>query len=171
MTLFTSKINHLLALTEADRDATQALARGEAPCLVVDADFFAKLGADVAISSTPTIVVGEAVGVLEAMAAQGKRPFVLYAVEHVQDGLPIIEWLTEHAVPYLSRRLHGVSAGDGMGAKRPELITLEPPALVSAVAPVRCCPGGATPQDPPLAADEPSAAGPSVAEPTTVSCP
>lgn len=32
-----------------------------------------------------------------------------------------VEWVTEHAAPYLSRRLHGVSAGDGLGAKRPEL--------------------------------------------------
>ena len=58
MTLFASKINHLLALTEADQDAQAALARGEAPCLVVDADFFTKLGAGVAISSAPTIVFG-----------------------------------------------------------------------------------------------------------------
>jgi Macrocin-O-methyltransferase (TylF) len=100
VTLFTSKINHLLALTEADRDATAALARGEAPCLVVDADFFTKLGAGVAVSSAPTIVVGEAIGVLQAMAAQGKQPFVLYAVEHAQDGLALIEWLTDQGFKY-----------------------------------------------------------------------
>lgn len=32
-----------------------------------------------------------------------------------------VEWVTEHAAPYLSRRLHGISAGDGMVPKRPEL--------------------------------------------------
>ena len=100
MSLFSGKINHLLALTEADRDATEALARGEAPCLVVDADFFAKLGAGVAISSATTVVVGEAIGVLEAMVAQGKRPFVLYAVEHAQDGLALIEWLSHQGYKY-----------------------------------------------------------------------
>ena len=31
------------------------------------------------------------------------------------------DWLTEHAMPYLSRRLHGVSSGDGMAPKRPRL--------------------------------------------------
>ena len=100
MPLFASKINHLLALTEADRDAKDALARGEAPCLVVDADFFTKLGAGVAISNAQTIVVDEAIAVLEAVAAQGKRPFVLYAVEHAQDGLALIEWLTDHGFKY-----------------------------------------------------------------------
>ena len=70
MPLFASKINHLLALTEADRDANEALARGETPCLVVDADFFTKLGAGVSISSAQTIVVGEAIEVLEAMVAR-----------------------------------------------------------------------------------------------------
>jgi lysophospholipase L1-like esterase len=41
-----------------------------------------------------------------------------------------VEWLTEHAAPYLSRRLHGVSSGDGLVAKRPHLT------LVSAALPV-----------------------------------
>ena len=100
MALFSSKINHLLALTEADRDANEALARGEAPCLVVDADFFTKLGAGVTITSAQTIVVGEAIGVLEAMVADGKQPFVLYAVEHAQDGLALIEWLTDLGFKY-----------------------------------------------------------------------
>lgn len=34
-----------------------------------------------------------------------------------------VEWVTEHAAPYLSRRLHGISAGDGMSPKRPDLAT------------------------------------------------
>ena len=109
MTLFDSKIEHLRALTEADGFATEALARGEAPCLVVDADFFAKLGAGVAISSAHTIVVDEALAVLEAMVAQGKRPFVLYAVEHAQDGLALIEWLTDQGVKY--RGVGGYNVG------------------------------------------------------------
>ena len=50
-----------------------------------------------------------------------------------------VEWMTEHAAPYISRRLHGVSSGDGIGAKRPVLApTLTPtltPALTSALAP------------------------------------
>src|ERR1700760_2139346 len=100
MTIFACKIDHLLALTEADRDAKAALARGEAPCLVVDADFFTKLGTGVAIDTAQTIVVDEAVGVLEAMVAAGQRPFVLYAVEHAQDGLELIEWLTDHGLKY-----------------------------------------------------------------------
>jgi Macrocin-O-methyltransferase (TylF) len=100
MPLFSSKINHLLALTEADRDAKEALARGETPCLVVDADFFAKLGVGVTITSAQTIVVGEAIGVLQAMVAEGKQPFVLYAVEHAQDGLALIEWLTDQGFKY-----------------------------------------------------------------------
>ncbi|HWF82774.1 MAG TPA: SGNH/GDSL hydrolase family protein [Streptosporangiaceae bacterium] len=32
-----------------------------------------------------------------------------------------VEWVSEHAAPYLSRRLHGISAGDGMSPKRPDL--------------------------------------------------
>jgi hypothetical protein len=109
MTLFDSKIEHLRALTEADGYATEALARGEAPCLVVDADFFTKLGAGVAISSAHTIVVDEAIAVLEAVVAQGKQPFVLYAVEHAQDGLALIEWLTDQGVKY--RGVGGYNVG------------------------------------------------------------
>src|SRR5947209_8402882 len=45
MTLFSCKIEHLRALTESDGFANEALARGEAPCLVIDPDFFTKLGA------------------------------------------------------------------------------------------------------------------------------
>ncbi|MGN6796257.1 MAG: SGNH/GDSL hydrolase family protein [Streptosporangiaceae bacterium] len=37
-----------------------------------------------------------------------------------------VQWVLEHAAPYLSRRLHGVSSGDGMVAKRPELTLLHP---------------------------------------------
>jgi lysophospholipase L1-like esterase len=36
-----------------------------------------------------------------------------------------IEWITDHAAPYLSRRLHGVSSGDGMPPKRPALIPFD----------------------------------------------
>jgi hypothetical protein len=36
-----------------------------------------------------------------------------------------VEWISEHAAPYLSRRLHGVSSGDGMVAKRPQLAAVE----------------------------------------------
>lgn len=32
-----------------------------------------------------------------------------------------VEWVTEHAAPYVSRRLHGISSGDGITAKRPVL--------------------------------------------------
>ena len=91
---FASKINRSLALTEADRDANEALARGETPCLVVDADFFTKLGAGVSISSAQTIVVGEAIEVEEWLPRATGRS-VLYAVEHAQDGLALIEWLTD----------------------------------------------------------------------------
>ncbi|MGI9005346.1 MAG: SGNH/GDSL hydrolase family protein [Streptosporangiaceae bacterium] len=36
-----------------------------------------------------------------------------------------MEWLCEHAGPYVSRRLHGVSSGDGIVPKRPDLAALE----------------------------------------------
>jgi len=43
-----------------------------------------------------------------------------------------VEWVSQHAAPYLSRRLHGVSSGDGMVAKRPELTPFEPaPGLIA----------------------------------------
>ncbi len=51
-----------------------------------------------------------------------------------------VQWLTEHAAPYLSRRLHGISSGDGLVAKRPYLKPLttasqpEPAAPPAAVA-------------------------------------
>jgi lysophospholipase L1-like esterase len=32
-----------------------------------------------------------------------------------------VEWASEHAGPYLSRRLHGMSSGDGIVPKRPQL--------------------------------------------------
>src|ERR1022692_3728536 len=35
-----------------------------------------------------------------------------------------VEWAREHAAPWLSRRLRGVSSGDGMAPKRPELASL-----------------------------------------------
>ena len=37
-----------------------------------------------------------------------------------------VEWVFEHAAPYVSRRLHGVSSGDGIVAKRPQLAVLSP---------------------------------------------
>ena len=36
-----------------------------------------------------------------------------------------VEWVSQHAAPYLSRRLHGVSSGDGLVPKRPELLRLD----------------------------------------------
>ncbi len=47
-----------------------------------------------------------------------------------------VEWITEHAAPYLSRRLHGVSAGDGLAAKRPELAALDSDSLRQQIAAV-----------------------------------
>jgi lysophospholipase L1-like esterase len=35
-----------------------------------------------------------------------------------------LEWVTDHAAPYVSRRLRGVSSGDGMTPKRPALTAL-----------------------------------------------
>jgi lysophospholipase L1-like esterase len=46
-----------------------------------------------------------------------------------------VEWVTEHAAPYLSRRLHGISAGDGMSAKRPELAAFGVPAALAPAPP------------------------------------
>jgi lysophospholipase L1-like esterase len=36
-----------------------------------------------------------------------------------------VEWVSQHAAPYVSRRLHGVSSGDGMAPKRPELLLVD----------------------------------------------
>ncbi|HUZ57080.1 MAG TPA: SGNH/GDSL hydrolase family protein [Streptosporangiaceae bacterium] len=36
-----------------------------------------------------------------------------------------VEWVSQHAAPYVSRRLHGVSSGDGMLPKRPALVMLD----------------------------------------------
>ena len=36
-----------------------------------------------------------------------------------------VEWVFEHAAPYVSRRLHGVSSGDGIVAKRPDLAVVD----------------------------------------------
>jgi lysophospholipase L1-like esterase len=44
-----------------------------------------------------------------------------------------VEWVTEYFAPYLSRRLHGVSAGDGVTAKRAELISVDQGSLGTAV--------------------------------------
>jgi lysophospholipase L1-like esterase len=65
-----------------------------------------------------------------------------------------VEWVTEHAAPYVSRRLHGVCTGDGLAAKRPELASFpaapvpvplevaEPPArLVASSARLLCANG------------------------------
>jgi hypothetical protein len=49
-----------------------------------------------------------------------------------------LEWLTEHAAPYVSRRLHGVSSGDGLAPKRPHLshLGIGPAVRAPALAPV-----------------------------------
>ncbi len=46
-----------------------------------------------------------------------------------------VEWVFEHAAPYLSRRLHGVSSGDGIVPKRPELTNA---GVAAAVRPSTC---------------------------------
>jgi lysophospholipase L1-like esterase len=42
-----------------------------------------------------------------------------------------VEWMTDHAAPYLSRRVHGISSGDGMTPKRPALIEFRPATAVA----------------------------------------
>jgi lysophospholipase L1-like esterase len=37
-----------------------------------------------------------------------------------------VAWVSQHVAPYLSRRLHGVSSGDGMVPKRPALLPVVP---------------------------------------------
>ncbi len=54
-----------------------------------------------------------------------------------------VEWVTEHAAPYLSRRLHGVSSGDGMVPKRPDLLVLDSMTL-GGVTPAGVTPNGAS---------------------------
>ena len=61
---------------------------------MIDPDFFTKLGAAVSITNVETVVVSEAIDVLEAKVAEGRRPFVMYAVEHAQDGFEVIDWTT-----------------------------------------------------------------------------
>jgi lysophospholipase L1-like esterase len=46
-----------------------------------------------------------------------------------------VQWVFEHAAPYLSRRLHGVSSGDGVEPKRPALTPLRPAAAPTAAEP------------------------------------
>lgn len=51
-----------------------------------------------------------------------------------------VEWVFEHAAPYVSRRLHGVSSGDGIVPKRPELTVVDlagrqPPEPAAALVP------------------------------------
>ncbi|MDR2986561.1 MAG: SGNH/GDSL hydrolase family protein [Nocardiopsaceae bacterium] len=44
-----------------------------------------------------------------------------------------MQWVLDYAAPYLSRRLHGISSGDGVTAKRPELTVLHPADAASKV--------------------------------------
>jgi hypothetical protein len=39
-------------------------------------------------------------------------------------------WAREYLAPWASRRLHGVSSGDGRAAKRPQLTPVSPPVLM-----------------------------------------
>src|SRR6266567_3147937 len=55
-----------------------------------------------------------------------------------------VEWVTEHAAPYLSRRLHGVSSGDGVVPKRPSMLVLDSMTL-GGVTPAGVTPAGLTP--------------------------
>jgi lysophospholipase L1-like esterase len=40
------------------------------------------------------------------------------------------QWVREHLAPWVGRRLHGASSGDGRAAKRPELTPVSPPVLM-----------------------------------------
>jgi lysophospholipase L1-like esterase len=52
-----------------------------------------------------------------------RRPGLAGAASHwLADRQGDVEWAREHAAPWLSRRVRGKSSGDGMAAKRPELI-------------------------------------------------
>lgn len=78
-----------------------------------------------------------------------------------------VEWVTEHFAPYLSRRLHGVSAGDGMTAKRAELIRVDQDSPSAAVPGPAL--GGSAPAELALAEPAPAElapAEPALAEPT-----
>jgi hypothetical protein len=35
-----------------------------------------------------------------------------------------VQWAKTHAVPWLKRRVRGISSGDGMAPKRPDLLPL-----------------------------------------------
>jgi lysophospholipase L1-like esterase len=63
------------------------------------------------------------------------------ATRWIEDRRGDAQWAREHAAPWVSRRLRGVSSGDGRVAKRPELVPLEvgvsvlpAPTLISAPA-------------------------------------
>jgi len=56
-----------------------------------------------------------------------------------------VQWVLEHAAPYLSRRLHGVSSGDGVVAKRPALTVLHPAGGQQTAAADRSVPGHLAP--------------------------
>jgi lysophospholipase L1-like esterase len=53
--------------------------------------------------------------------ADGLARRAVWLAERRQDA----RWATRYAMPWLSRRLRGVSSGDGLAAKRPELLPLE----------------------------------------------
>ncbi len=83
-----------------------------------------------------------------------------------------IEWVTEYFAPYLSRRLHGVSAGDGMTAKRAELTSVDQGYLSAVIpGPAMAAPAVAEPAlaEPPLV--EPAVVEPPVVEPPLVEPP
>ena len=67
----------------------------------------------------------------EALERKNKasKQRAVHAVAHVDDStddraVGDLEWLRRHAAPWIVRRVHGRTAGDGRAAKRPELVTV-----------------------------------------------
>lgn len=48
------------------------------------------------------------------------------AVATEDSGLPVLEWMRRHALPWVGRRLRRVSSGDGIPPKLPHLIAVSP---------------------------------------------
>lgn len=97
--LFPDKIDRLDIVRNAAAQAARLNAQGLKPCLVIDSWFFPKLGV---IVNVPDLAVVEAERALEVIdGLDPVRSVVLYAIEHAQDGLPIVRRMVERKVRFL----------------------------------------------------------------------
>lgn len=97
--LFPDKIDRMQIIQEAARHAAHLTGQGLKPCLIIDSWFFPKLGV---IVNVPGLEVVEAERALEAIdGLDPGRDVALYAIEHAQDGLPIVRRMVDRHVRFL----------------------------------------------------------------------